>query len=258
MQNEVQRAIDLWLGVPKRGFSARSRRILNEGQTEMVAFRDIELPVTQWGDAAGPLVLLVHGWGGHRAQLGAFVPPLLEAGYRAASFDAPAHGDAPGTHTNGFEFAAALWKVVERVGRPAAVIGHSLGTMAVNIALQQGLEVEKIVFTGALRRLSDALEPFLKMHGLDDAARAKVEAAMRERFGEDVWEVTALDKQLPKFDIPALLFHDKEDETTPYVSSVAIARAWPSAKLVTTQGLGHRMILRDKEVIAAAVAFLGE
>jgi len=252
----TQEAIDLWLEVPKRPISAREQRILDKGHTELLAFQDIELPLTQWGQPEDPLVLLVHGWGGHRAQLGSFVAPLLEAGYRAASFDAPAHGDAPGMHTHGFEMAAALWAVVARVGEPVAVIAHSLGTMAVNIALQQGLAPQKIVFSGAMRRLADAFEPFLKMHGLEDRVRAEVEAAMRARFGEDVWEVTALDLQLPRFAIPALLLHDKEDEVTPYMSSVALARAWPSARLVSTRGLGHRMILRDAGVIREAVEFL--
>jgi hypothetical protein len=33
---------------------------------------------------------------------------------------------------------------------------------------------------------------------------------------------------------------------------------WPGARLVSTEGLGHRRILRDAEVIAAAVAFVTE
>jgi pimeloyl-ACP methyl ester carboxylesterase len=248
--------MDLWLQVPRRPFAARDRRLLNSAETLSLPHRGGYLPVSLWGDADKALVLLVHGWGGHRAQLGGFVKPLLELGFRVAAFDAPAHGDNEGTHTNGFEIAAALQRVVEELGAPNAIIAHSLGTMAVNIALQQGLQVQRIVFSGALRRLSDAFEPFLKMHGLGDDVRAQVEATMVERFGADVWEITSMDLQLPRFEIPALLFHDKEDATTPYVSSVAIARAWPSASLVTTRGLGHRLILRDPEVIRQAVEFI--
>jgi hypothetical protein len=35
-----------------------------------------------------------------------------------------------------------------------------------------------------------------------------------------------------------------------------IVHAWPGAGLRITDGLGHRRILRDPDVIAAAVAFL--
>lgn len=253
----VEEAIRLWLEVPRLPFSDRDRRLLKTAEGLRVTHRGGHLPVSQWGSGEDALVLLVHGWGGHRAQMGGFVEPLVKAGYRVASFDAPAHGDNEGTHTNGFEIAAALQRVVEELGQPYAVIAHSLGTMAVNIALQQGLQVEKIVFSGALRRLADAFGPFLEMHGLGEDGRAQVEAAMVERFGEDVWEVTALDLQLPRFEIPALLIHDREDSTTPYASSAALARAWPSARLVTTRGLGHRRILQNPEVIGEAVAFIG-
>ncbi len=257
-QINAQEAIDLWLEVPRREISARGRRILEQGRTELVPFDDIELPLTQWGNEAHPLVLLMHGWGGNRAQLGAFVEPLLEAGFRAAAFDAPAHGDAPGTHTNVFQITTALWEVLKRIGQPQAVIAHSLGTMALNVALQRGLKPEKVVLSGAMRRLSDAFDPFIKLNNLSEDVHEKVDIAMRERFGEDAWEVTSLDLQLPKFDIPALLFHDKQDEVTPYVSSVAVARAWKSAKLITTDGLGHRLILHDPDVIRKTVEFLKE
>ena len=41
-----------------------------------------------------PAVYLVHGWGGWRWQLDAFVAPLVEAGFRVVAFDAPSHGDS--------------------------------------------------------------------------------------------------------------------------------------------------------------------
>ena len=53
------------------------------------------VPIWVWGDGSST-ILLVHGWSGRGLQLGAFVEPLLEQGYRVATFDAPAHGEAPG------------------------------------------------------------------------------------------------------------------------------------------------------------------
>jgi len=35
-----------------------------------------------------------------------------------------------------------------------------------------------------------------------------------------------------------------------------ITRAWRGADMLMTEGLGHRRILRDPDVVAAAVAFL--
>ena len=52
------------------------------------------LQAWSWGE--GPAVLLVHGWGGRGAYLGAFVRPLLATGARVITFDCPGHGASDG------------------------------------------------------------------------------------------------------------------------------------------------------------------
>ncbi|MEX2162104.1 MAG: alpha/beta hydrolase [Anaerolineales bacterium] len=259
----AEQALELWLKVPRVPISKKERAVLAAAENFVVPFRgqvppggDFALPVTAWGAAGDPLVLLVHGWGGHRAQLAAFTKPLVAAGLRAVSFDAPAHGDLPGTHSNGYQLAEAMRAVVGKVGRPRAIIAHSLGTMAVTVALQDWLKVEKLIFFGPMRRLSDTLEPFLKLNDLPAEMAPELKRITEARFDADVWERTALDLALPKFDIPALIFHDREDGTTPYISGVGVARAWRSAKLVTTRGLGHRGALKDPDVIKQVVDFI--
>jgi hypothetical protein len=104
----AKQALELWLTVPRLPISKRERRILDAAENFTLPFHshmppggDFELPVTAWGEAGERLVLLVHGWGGHRAQLSGFVKPLITAGFRVISFDAPAHGDVPGTQASG-------------------------------------------------------------------------------------------------------------------------------------------------------------
>jgi pimeloyl-ACP methyl ester carboxylesterase len=55
---------------------------------------------------------------------------------------------------------------------------------------------------------------------------------------------------------PLLIVHDREDDDTPWADGAALARVWPDARLVTTTGLGHRRILRDPGVVAAATDFV--
>jgi pimeloyl-ACP methyl ester carboxylesterase len=59
-------------------------------------------------------------------------------------------------------------------------------------------------------------------------------------------------------DIPALMFHDATDNVTPIEDSRAIARVWQSARLIETQGLGHRGALQSAEVHKQVVDFLQE
>src|SRR3989454_9144210 len=52
-------------------------------------------PVSVWTRGHGPVVLLVHGWGGRGAQLARFVEPLVASGWSGGTFDAPGHGASP-------------------------------------------------------------------------------------------------------------------------------------------------------------------
>lgn len=256
-------ALDLWLTVPRLPISKKERAFLATGENFTVPFHgvrppggDFDLPVTTWGETGKPLVLLVHGWGGHCAQLSGFVEPLLAVGFRVVSFDAPSHGDPPGTHSSGYQIAEAMHTVVDRVGMPYAVVAHSLGTMSVTVALADWFKPHKLIFFGPMRRLSDTLEPFLKMNGLPARMVDELRQVTEARFGPDIWDVTSLDKVLPNIAIPGLIFHDRDDETTPYISGVGVARAWPTARLVTTHGLGHHGALKDTVVIRQVVEFI--
>jgi hypothetical protein len=54
------------------------------------------------------------------------------------------------------------------------------------------------------------------------------------------------------------MFHDATDNITPIEDSRAIARVWQSARLIETQGLGHRGALQSAEVHKQVVDFLQE
>lgn len=254
-QLTVEQAYDLWFTVPKRPPSKQERETVNRADNFTIPFQDLELAASQWG--SGPTVLLLHGWGGHRGQLSAFVDPLVKAGYRVVSFDAPSHGDTPGTKSHGFEIAAVVLKVVEEIGPPHAIVAHSFGALVAAMALNEGLTANRLVFSGAMRRLSDALDWFASMTSLPPEYIPTMRTWIERDFGEDVWERTSTDKLVADVNIPALLFHDREDTITPFQSSQAIAKAWPGAELVATTGLGHRRILRDSQVIEQAVDFIG-
>jgi pimeloyl-ACP methyl ester carboxylesterase len=55
---------------------------------------------------------------------------------------------------------------------------------------------------------------------------------------------------------PLLTVHDPADRETRYADSVALAKAWPDAELLTVRDLGHWRILRDPAVITRAVDFV--
>ena len=77
-----------------------------------------------------PTVLLVHGWELQAGRMGAFVPPLLAAGFRVAALDMPAHGQSEGSQATMLDWAEAIKNAVQQIGQVTAVIGHSFGGMS--------------------------------------------------------------------------------------------------------------------------------
>jgi pimeloyl-ACP methyl ester carboxylesterase len=55
---------------------------------------------------------------------------------------------------------------------------------------------------------------------------------------------------------PTLVVHDRNDREVGFDQGQAIAEAWPRARLLATEGLGHRRLLRDPAVIGAVTAFV--
>jgi pimeloyl-ACP methyl ester carboxylesterase len=56
--------------------------------------------------------------------------------------------------------------------------------------------------------------------------------------------------------VPTLVVHDTGDRQAPYDDAQHLVATLPDARLVTTEGLGHRRILRDPQVVAEVVDFV--
>ena len=93
--------------VPPR-YAGRRTQDINARRETVVAGKH-SLAVWQIGPATAPAVLLVHGWGGRGAQMGAFVAPLLASGHRVVWFDQPGHGES-GPARSRCRISCARWK----------------------------------------------------------------------------------------------------------------------------------------------------
>lgn len=232
----------------------RERAVLAEATPLALSAGGLPLAAWSWGPAQAPVVLLVHGWAGRGAQLATLVPALLAHGRRVVTWDAPAHGDSPGKTTTLASMAEVLRDVAARVGPVETVIAHSFGCAATTIALARGLAVERVVYVAPLYTIGHAVERFAGTLGLSAAARRDFEAALAHAnlAARDQVEGARL---APGMTAPLYVIHDRDDREVPYHEGVAASHAWPGARLLTTGGLGHRRVLADPEVIAAAADF---
>ncbi|MEU4602800.1 alpha/beta fold hydrolase [Kribbella sp. NPDC023972] len=215
---------------------------------------------------AGPAIYLVHGWGGWGLQLAAHIQPLVDSGFRVITYDAPSHGDsAPGREGKGastlLELADALKVVVAARGPAYGVVAHSLGAPATALALRDGLDVERVVFIATATDFTETLDQMQAFLGFGPRIRAGFLRRFEARFGpmdsfrmDSVIPSIASRRPLP----PLLLVHDRSDPETSYQGSVDVLAHWPGARLETSEGLGHRRVLRDPDLVKKAVVFLAE
>jgi pimeloyl-ACP methyl ester carboxylesterase len=233
------------------------QEILDWGNNYRIKYDGGEFAVTTWG-SNDPAVLLMHGWGGARAQMTGFVDPLLFAGYRVVAFDQPGHGESDGATTNLLEIAPTMDLIAQHEGPFHAVLAHSFGTLITSYALVERNfpPPARLVYFGAFNRLMDSLPRFQALAGLSDEIMEGFRLMLHENFGQGVLEAITNESLTPRINIPALMFHDVGDNVTPIEDSHAIALAWKQAQFIETEGLGHRGALQSKRIHEQVVEFL--
>lgn len=227
-----------------------------DAHASFVEHRGRNLASWRWGPLDAPAVLLAHGWGGHAAQMHAFVPRLLGAGYRVIAYDQPAHGLSEGRLTGLPDFAGALEAVAAHHGNVRHVLAHSLAGAAVAIAVSRGLRLKSTVLVSPPSDLVGYSRRFARWAWMPEGLRRAMQAAIEERFGLR-WSEIEIPRLAPRLKTPALVIHDRGDAFVPWKQGAALARAWPGARLLSTEGLGHGRILEADAVLRAAVDFIG-
>jgi pimeloyl-ACP methyl ester carboxylesterase len=249
-------AYHLWFRTRRFPESAAGRRMADQAIRETLPVDNLPVAVYRWG--TGPIVLFIHGWSGRGSQVAAFVDPLLRAGYQVLAVDAPGHGETPGDSTNILECAAVLRAVEQAYGPLYGAITHSFGGMVLAYAMRTGLRVERVVSLSAPATVAFLVDGFAQTLSMPPAVVDNLQWRMNQRFEDGLWERISTVNNVRNLTVPALVIHDSDDASVPWQQGEMIAAAWPGARFMKTQGLGHGRILRDRSVVEAAVAFLSQ
>ena len=200
-------------------------------------------------------VFLLHGWSGRPTQLGSLVTALNQAGFDCTLPTAPGHSPKDQKASSLKDFADfAHWMYVHH-GPYDAAIGHSLGGAALLISRSPQSLWPKTVTIGAFGKTERVFQEFIRQSGLPERYVDRLLERVEKELGASP---RGYSPHLAPYPGPTLLIHDKEDAEVPYSDAEVLADCLPLARLVATEGLGHRKILGRPETWEAVVGYIGE
>lgn len=249
-----------------------------------------------FGSGEGLPVLLVHGLFGQGRNLGALARRLAER-RRVVTVDMRNHGDSFHDPDHGYPaMAGDLADVIEDLGGPVDLVGHSMGGKAsMVLALTRPdlvrklaiMDIAPVAYGHSQNGLIDAMES-LDLSAID--RRSTADVALAERIEEPgirafllqsldlkadpkAWRLnlTALRDQmdrlvgwpdgLPKasFDGPVLEIAGERSDYVTAEGQAALREYFPQARVVRVKGAGHWLHADAPEAVAQIlVSYLGE
>ena len=253
----VERAARLF-ATPFASSRARARAAETDPamRQERIVVDGCSIATYVWGDpATQPYVLLVHGWSSFGLRFRPWVQRLRALGLAVVSFDQPGHGLSDGRYCTLPEFAATVRAVGRHYGDAELAIGHSLGGAALVLAQDEDWHAQRLVLVAPAADMADAASRYFRLVRLGEHLRQAFYDWLLRRTGISV-EQLEVHRHLPALGQPALIVHDLDDADVPWSEGERYARYWPGARLLSTQGLGHRRVLDAPDTINAALAFV--
>lgn len=236
----------------------RTDEILDAAETFQIAHNNHIIKAYSWGEGE-QIVLLVHGWESRGTAMRAFVPPLLEKGFRVVTFDGPAHGSSSGKKANPFLFAQVITKVVETVGEVHTIVGHSFGGFSTAITLSivsPQIKVKKLVLMAAFSNTLSPMSEFQKFFGFGEKVLKNILKAAHQEIKINPLKADFRILGKPENVKEALIVQDLEDDAVIHQNGLDFYNNWKNTKMIQTEGFGHFRILKEQPVIERVVKFI--
>jgi pimeloyl-ACP methyl ester carboxylesterase len=248
----------LFLKPQRREIPPSDVAFMNTARLHQLPAGNDRIQAYEWGSGSRT-VLIAHGWGSRAARFAPLAAALVARGWRVLAFDAPGHGLSAGRSSSLPQFMSAMDAAATRLGPVQALIGHSLGALAIASARRGEApawfgSLQKVVLLSLPSGVPFLVDAFHRMFDIGAATGNHLQGHFIRRFGDPtsfVAEPAAAIRQLP-----TLVVHDRNDDIVPFAHGEALLPTLTNATLLATEGLGHSELTRDTATIAAIGAFL--
>jgi pimeloyl-ACP methyl ester carboxylesterase len=209
------------------------------------------------GDGLGKKILIAHGFESSSRTFDPYIGALLERGYEVVAFDAPAHGRSGGRRILLTSYVTMLRSIMDNYGSFDAWLGHSLGGLALVLALED-MQIEtgaRLVLIAPAVETTAAVEAFAGLLHLPKAVVHEMDNYVEEISGHR-FSWYSLRRAIGQIRADILYVQDEKDQITPLKDALVVKRdGHPNIRFLFTIGLGHRKIYKDPEMIRQIVEF---
>ena len=221
--------------------------------------RDGEVTTYRWGDVSrDPTVVLVHGWNGWAQQMERFVAPLRENGFAVFTFDHVAHGASAGHRSSLPAMIRTVEDIFAELPNAVGVIAHSLGAAAVaSVLASSRRELRGAVLIAPPSDPRPYLTMLARMMGAPRELMLPIQQAAERIAGVEFKRLLADPWTVRRIRTPLMVMHDVGDDEVPISNGYAYTMG-SRVRMLATDSLGHRRILRDLHVVDEATGFIAQ
>jgi pimeloyl-ACP methyl ester carboxylesterase len=190
------------------------------------------------------VILFVHGWGRNRDRMVYRARIFGKMGFTTVMHSARDHGNSTSyPFMNALRFAEDVETVLEWLGEPALLYGHSIGAVGALIAAHRHPGRVRLLFLeGCYARTKEALRSlylsYNRLFGLFFAPMVILWMDTFYRFRMD--EVSPV-RLAPDLDLPVLIIHGEQDRSFPLHHAWRLRDSFPAgrAELYVAKGADH-------------------
>lgn len=191
------------------------------------------------------IVLLAHGWGRNRDRMVERARIFGQWGYTAVIHSARDHGDSsPYRIMNAVKFAEDIESVLDWIGEPVILYGHSAGAGGAIIAAHRNPEKVKVLFLEAC--YADTKEALLSLYRFANKFFGVVFGPMilfwMKLFYGKRFDQTHPARLAPELKMPVMLIHGEKDTRFPLAFALTLKESFLPGQTVDiyiAQGVDH-------------------